>query len=149
MIDRFVAKIDKHGPRAGRLGFCWVWTSTRNSGGYGQFMVGSRTDGSRKLLYAHRLAWGDVPDGMDVLHKCDNPPCVRRSHLFLGTAADNMRDAAAKGRHAGWRGNSRKTHCPVGHPYDADNTYTHRGKRSCKRCNRVRTQVWRAERRAA
>lgn len=51
---------------------------------------------------AHRLSWtianGPIPDGVQVLHHCDNPPCVRPDHLFLGTIGDNIRDAAAKGR---------------------------------------------------
>lgn len=51
---------------------------------------------------AHRKVWillyGEIPDGLDVLHHCDNPICVRPNHLFLGTNADNMHDKAAKGR---------------------------------------------------
>lgn len=51
---------------------------------------------------AHRVAWdltyGPIPDGMLVLHRCDNPSCVRPDHLFLGTQTDNMLDRKAKGR---------------------------------------------------
>lgn len=50
------------------------------------------------------MAWvlvnGEIPNGMQVLHECDNPPCVRPEHLFLGTAADNADDKTAKGRQA-------------------------------------------------
>jgi hypothetical protein len=46
------------------------------------------------------MAYGPIPDGMDVLHKCDNPPCVRPDHLFLGTDFDNQRDCSVKGRRA-------------------------------------------------
>lgn len=64
--------------------------------GYGQLNV----DKSRKL--AHRLAWevwkGPVPDGLHVLHRCDNPPCLNVEHLFLGTDADNQKDKVEKGR---------------------------------------------------
>ena len=51
---------------------------------------------------AHRMAWiiayGSIPQGLCVLHRCDNPPCVRPDHLFLGTKGDNNRDCVAKGR---------------------------------------------------
>jgi len=81
---------------------CWVWLGYGNR--YGQLMV----DG--QMILAHRLSWeihnGEIPDGMNVLHTCDNPPCTNPKHLFLGTHLDNMKDMAAKGRHgvAGKRG---------------------------------------------
>ena len=75
---------------------CWVWTGLKNGDGYGSVWFGKRMDGT------HRVAWtltnGPIPDGMMVLHRCDNPPCCRPDHLFLGTQADNVRDMHAKGR---------------------------------------------------
>jgi hypothetical protein len=79
-----------------RSGECWVWTSKHNDLGYGMLMV------NYQRWYAHRLAWtlanGPIPDGLCVLHRCDNPPCVRPAHLFLGTRTDNAKDRDQKGR---------------------------------------------------
>lgn len=76
---------------------CWIWTGKPNHSGYG------RIGWSRPNVHlAHRVSWimayGPIPDELRVLHRCDNPPCVRPDHLFLGTQQDNMRDAAEKGR---------------------------------------------------
>jgi HNH endonuclease/helix-turn-helix resolvase-like protein len=79
---------------------CWEWQGLCNESGYG-IVYAIRLTGVRKCR-AHRAAWilkhGQIPKGKHVLHKCDNPPCVRPSHLFLGTHVDNMRDASRKGR---------------------------------------------------
>lgn len=75
---------------------CWEWAAALKENGYGKFGVGYKNG------YAHRFAWqfanGEIPEGMMVLHKCDNRKCVRPAHLFLGTALDNMRDMGSKGR---------------------------------------------------
>ena len=77
-------------------GECWVWTGTTTLQGYGQIKRNGRK------LYAHRRAYemtvGPIPDGLVVMHTCDNPPCIRPAHLRLGTPGDNIRDAARKGR---------------------------------------------------
>ena len=75
---------------------CQIWTAAANSDGYGHLVV----DG--KLQKAHRVAWelanGRIPAGLQVLHRCDVPACIRVDHLFLGTVSDNMRDMLRKGR---------------------------------------------------
>lgn len=75
---------------------CWVWTGAHDQRGYGQM----GRDG--KTVRSTRVAWelhhGPVPDGLWVLHRCDNPPCVRPDHLFLGTSRDNHNDMWKKGR---------------------------------------------------
>jgi len=84
---------------------CWEWTATTRNG-YGRLVVGSRSRGTRKTVSAHRYAYeslvGIVPDGLCVLHKCDNRRCVNPIHLFVGTKEDNAKDMVAKGR---WGGN--------------------------------------------
>ncbi len=81
---------------------CWLWTAARGGGGYGQLGVGRM--GENRFVRAHRLSYeihvGAIPDGMCVLHHCDNPQCVRPDHLFLGTPRDNSEDMIRKGRHS-------------------------------------------------
>lgn len=75
---------------------CVLWIGAINEFGYGS----ARHKG--KSWPAHRLSWtvthGPIPNGLHVLHRCDNPPCINPAHLFLGTHLDNMRDMKAKGR---------------------------------------------------
>jgi hypothetical protein len=81
-------------------GACLVWTGARTAAGYGQIQ---RRKIAAAPLYVHHVMWiarhGDIPDGKHVLHKCDNPPCFREGHLFLGDHQANMDDKMAKGRH--------------------------------------------------
>jgi hypothetical protein len=78
---------------------CWLWTGNCTKWGYGQFQARGLSD---QPIYAHRFAYelqrGPIPDGEDVLHTCDNPPCMRGDHFFTGTQSDNSKDMIAKGR---------------------------------------------------
>lgn len=97
-IERFWQKVDKSGGDDA----CWLWIAGKNDHGYGTFRIGSRRDGSRKTIGAHKVSWeianGEVPNSLHVLHECDNPVCVNPAHLFLGTNLDNIKDKVSKGR---------------------------------------------------
>ena len=79
---------------------CWEWQGNKTELGYGLVSV----RGERRMEKAHRVSWtlnrGPIPEGLWVLHRCDNPSCVKPSHLFLGTPADNTNDMLTKGREA-------------------------------------------------
>jgi hypothetical protein len=90
-IARFWARVEK-------TQACWNWRGSVRHFGHGHLNV------LGVVTMAHRFSWtltnGSIPDGLNVLHHCDNPRCVRPDHLFLGTHADNVADMNAKGRHA-------------------------------------------------
>ena len=81
---------------------CWEWQGSKRSG-YGHTIIGSRKDGTRQSIKAHRLAYmlwkGEIPEGYCVCHKCDNPSCINPDHLFVWTRKDNAEDRDKKGRH--------------------------------------------------
>jgi len=87
--------------RVSRKGACLEWTRGVDKDGYGQCQD-ARVARALGVTRAHQLAYarlhGRIPKGMFVCHKCDNPKCIRASHLFLGTALDNNRDMMTKGR---------------------------------------------------
>jgi hypothetical protein len=122
---------------------CLEWTGGTDKDGYGRIYANG------KHVLVHRLAWklthGPIPQGLEVCHHCDNPPCCDAEKcLFLGTHADNMADMKAKGHVRGW--DKDVTHCPYNHPYAGANLYVDpKGKRYCRQCRRDRDvlRYWR------
>ena len=89
-------RVGRGRPGVARTGECWTFIGALDGHGYG---IVTRAEFSGR---AHRYVWlkvnGEIPEGMHVLHRCDNPACVRPSHLWLGTHRDNMQDMTRKGR---------------------------------------------------
>lgn len=85
---------------------CWEWVKQLNVGGYGKIDLND-ANGKRVTRQGHRISYvlfyGEIPEKMQVLHKCDNRRCVNPNHLFIGTQKDNIHDMLSKGRHvSGW-----------------------------------------------
>lgn len=95
-VPKFWTKIDK------RKDGCWIWTRGKYNHGYGSVVWRFKPNGRGQMIAASRAAWmvthGPIPEGMQVLHKCDVPACCNPTHLFLGTHSDNMRDMRNKVR---------------------------------------------------
>lgn len=90
--DRFWSHVNKGDD-------CWEWTASL-TGGYGQFKARAGESPVRASRFSWTIHFGPIPDGLLVCHQCDNPPCVRPDHLFLGTHQDNHDDMTRKGRQA-------------------------------------------------
>lgn len=107
---------------------CWLWAGTRSTSGYGLVRWNGKRQRAHRIAY--ELTFGPFAKDLFVCHHCDNPRCVRPDHLFVGTATDNLQDAANKGRHPMQRDPRRSsrygahpTHCKRGHLLSEANVY--------------------------
>lgn len=87
--DAFWRRVERSDPDS-----CWEWTGARMASGYGRVWTGVHAGFSHRVAY--ELGIGESPGSLMVCHRCDNPPCCNPDHLFLGTRADNNRDARDK-----------------------------------------------------
>ena len=137
LSDRLWSRVDTGGEDVE----CWEWTGARSPAGYG------RIKGDNGTLQAHRVAYelthGPIPDGLFVMHSCDNPPCCNPAHLSVGTNADNVHDSMRKGRARSGSRFAGVTHCLRGHEFTPENTYVRRdtGARQCRACRRLRRSL--------
>jgi len=121
---------------------CWNWTGSKNDSGYGRFCVPN--ENGYKVIGAHRYLFfqkrPNTNKNLGVLHHCDNPACVRLSHLYAGTSQDNMNDMLNRKGHY----QRNKVKCPKGHLYQGKNLYTApNGDRHCRNCRAKSHKKWR------
>lgn len=92
LARRLMARVEKLPDAPG----CWIWTGYCNADGYGK--IGRRGGPVSVHRASYELFVGEIPDGLQVLHRCDVPCCANPAHLFLGTQRDNIADMVSKGR---------------------------------------------------
>lgn len=130
---------------------CWEFFGLRNRQGYGQIRADGRNWGVHRLMYT--LTNGPIPDGLFVLHSCDNPPCFNPDHLRVGTTQQNTFDSVLRGRHGlsgptkpySSRGSASPWMCVHGHPMTGDNVYVSPRGRKCRTCHQDRRDRYAAK----
>lgn len=144
-----------HADQSGGPTACWPWLGGK-TGEYGI----CRLNGAKVPERTHRVSWKiangqPIPEGMQVCHRCDNPPCVNPDHLFLGTNLENAADCAAKGRNVMQR--RRKLFCKHNHPLVGENILWRIAKRkdrslnvrTCRICSRENLRRYHAKKGSA
>ena len=120
--------------------YCWLWSGSVTSAGYGDIQINYKRYSTHRYFYMK--AFGDIPEGLHVLHKCDVRNCVNPDHLFLGTNLDNIKDAMKKGRKGGKK-NKLKNYCIRGHEFKEGSfkLIKSNGKRLCLSCEKTRNLI--------
>lgn len=75
---------------------CWEYRGTKGRKGHGLFTISSKSGGAHR--YAYEYTFGSIPEGKQINHRCDNPPCCNPRHLYVGTQQDNVRDREERNR---------------------------------------------------
>lgn len=119
---------------------CWLWVGGLTPQGYGLFFLSKQ--GEHEKISAHRWCYeffiGPIPEGLQLDHLCRNRACVCPWHVEPVTCWENLH----RGDTSKWGAHLRaKTHCPKGHPYDAENTLIKHGGRHCRECGRQYSRV--------
>ena len=117
---------------------CWEYTGKKNRMGYGKIKWMGITTGVHRVALCIKRGVPLVGREIQVCHTCHNRPCFNPDHLYDGTNSTNQLDSVIYGTHH----ESRKTHCPQGHPYDSVNTISDSGKRKCRICKNIRMRKW-------
>lgn len=101
-ISNFKSKVNKRGPYPDIVDYpklktrCWIWTALKDGDGYGRSI--SILGETRANRIAYVLKHGKIPSKKIVRHRCDNPVCVRPTHLYTGSQRDNVNDRVIRGR---------------------------------------------------
>lgn len=110
---------------------CWYWVGALADNGYGNFWDGARQEKAHRWSYVN-IGGGTIPEGMVIDHICRVRDCVRPDHLRVMTRGDNVRIGEKANR----------THCPLGHVYNDENTYYRStGSRVCRACARIKDRA--------
>ena len=116
---------------------CWNWRAGKTGAGYGAIKISGRTLGAHRVAY--ELSSGkSIPEKMEIDHLCRNRACVNPEHLEVVTAKENILRGTCPAAF-----NSKKIHCPMGHPYSKENTIrttssaTGTVRRICRICNKA------------